>query len=354
MIKRFKILNLRIFQHSSTLILFIILDKAIRYLNFQSSLLKYLIYERFNVHAHRQHDVGKVYFASLYHEKAERLRISEFLGRDNSQNRPVSYLGSAITSSIGHSSLFISLRIKIEQLYRAEYPFDHEMIVGETANSDLIEHFSSYFRIHRVNSQESENLQKQLWPAQESCNALWTPQGVMNYSRANDIFSREYVDSFSDSILILSDESREVGLKFLKKYGFKEGDRFVTIHVRNSLIGPGFRSVESYGRNASIQNYVKAIKYLTSKGIWVIRVGNNQFSQPLNLPLYIDYSQVLKQNSRINTFLLAECLFMIGTNSGPLCVPQTFGRPVIFSNCPSTLRNLFFPDSIFIPKLVVD
>jgi len=44
---------------------------------------------------------------------------------------------------------------------------------------------------------------------------------------------------------------------------------------------------------------------------------------------------------------------MIGTNSGPICVPDTFGKPTLMTNAPGAVAP-YFPNSIMIPKLITD
>ena len=45
---------------------------------------------------------------------------------------------------------------------------------------------------------------------------------------------------------------------------------------------------------------------------------------------------------------------MVGTLSGPLIVPQTFGVPVLSTNAPDFYKNILLPNSLVIPKLIRD
>jgi putative glycosyltransferase (TIGR04372 family) len=177
----------------------------------------------------------------------------------------------------------------------------------------------------------------------------------MNSWKANDRYARIFEQSFQDPILTLDQETIEAGNRFLTQFGFSPSDWFVTLHVRSSKFGPGAgHKGFAYGRNADINDYLSAINYITKLGGWVIRIGDKDSPGPLRLPNVIDYTDSQIQNDKVNCFLMARCKFMIGTNSGPINVPSTFGRPVIVTNSPSLSRNTYFPKSIFVPKLVMN
>jgi len=250
-------------------------------------------------------------------------------------------------------SLNISLRIKLQQLFPDIYPFEHELIYGDTQNENYLLCYSKYFKLRKVSDPQAIEMQTSLWPAQESYGAIWTPQGPMNSWKANDVYSREYSKMFKKPILTLDDRTIGIGLDYLGKFGFTADDWFITLHVRSANTGPGanHRGFQ-YGRNADIKDYLPAIKYITERGGWVIRIGDKGSPNPLHLPNVIDYTIEDTQDDKLNSFFLANCEFMIGTNSGPICVPSTFGKPVVMTNCPSIARNTYFTNSIFVPKLV--
>jgi putative glycosyltransferase (TIGR04372 family) len=313
------------------------------------------LYSRLELLAHRHHELAEMKASSRFHEYSEALRLQELLlvSKPLDSNRILTFFGRDLTTNIGHMSLNISLRVKMQKLFPDIYPFNHELIYGHTQNENYLRHYSGYFNLRKVSDLEAIEMQTTLWPAQESYGAIWTPQGPMNNWKANDTYSREYERIFPKPILTLDDRTKEAGFEFLGKFGFTPSDWFITLHVRSANSGPGVNHRGfQYGRNADIKDYLPAIKYITERGGWVIRIGDKGSPNPLYLPNAIDYTIEDIQDDKLNTFFLANCEFMIGTNSGPICVPSTFGKPVVMTNCPSIARNTYFSNSIFVPKLV--
>lgn len=313
------------------------------------------LYHLLNFLGHQHHELAEIKKSSLFHECSEVLRFQELNFRSNTSDskKTLSFFGKDLTSSIGHMSINISLRIKLQQLFPDIYPFEHELIYGDTQNENYLHCYSKYFKLRKVSDPQAIEMQTSLWPSQESFTAIWTPQGPMNSWKANDVYSREYSKMFQKPILTLDDRTIGIGLDYLGKFGFTANDWFITLHVRSANTGPGanHRGFQ-YGRNADIKDYLAAIKYITERGGWVIRIGDEGSPNPLYLPNVIDYTIENIQDDKLNTFFLANCEFMIGTNSGPIGVPSTFGKPVVMTNCPSIARNMYFSNSIFVPKLV--
>jgi putative glycosyltransferase (TIGR04372 family) len=124
---------------------------------------------------------------------------------------------------------------------------------------------------------------------------------------------------------------------------------FVTLHVRDNFFDkPG------YGRNADVLSYLPAIKEIISKGGVVIRIGDSNSKKLPKMKGYLDATGNTSKNGKLDIFLLSNCRFMIGTLSGPLIVPQTFGVPVLSTNAPDFYKNILLPNSLVIPKLIRD
>jgi len=103
--------------------------------------------------------------------------------------------------------------------------------------------------------------------------------------------------------------------------------KFVCLHVRDS----GFYNIESQTiRNADIDTYKCAIKFLIEKGYAVIRLGDNKMVKIDGLkadcgPLLFDYAFSSIRSEMMDAYLLSHCEFYIGGSSGPTTAVMCFG-----------------------------
>ena len=83
----------------------------------------------------------------------------------------------------------------------------------------------------------------------------------------------------------LKEETRVRALEYLKQFGLKAEDNFVTLHLRES----GFVDGERHNwRNVNLQDHIEAIEYLTKQGIKVIRIGHNKMTKAPEITGLID------------------------------------------------------------------
>ncbi len=147
-------------------------------------------------------------------------------------------------------------------------------------------------------------------------------------------------------LLALSDDDTEKGWNCLVSLGVPRNSWFVAIHVREGKYD-GDRSV----RNSKLSSYIHAINTITSRGGWVIRMGDSSMKPLPNIPCVIDYCRSPHKSDWMDVFLWAECRFFIGTSSGPAQVPPTFGVPCVLTNwSPPGVVHCYSQD-IYIPKL---
>ncbi len=103
--------------------------------------------------------------------------------------------------------------------------------------------------------------------------------------------------------------------------------------------------------NAQIADYLPAIKEITGRGGWVIRMGDPTMSRMPDLPNVFDYCHSAVRSDWMDMFLLARCQFFLGTSSGPAYVPPIYGVPTVPTNWWPPAQRPWDSRAIFVPKL---
>jgi len=161
-----------------------------------------------------------------------------------------------------------------------------------------------------------------------------------------------------DFLEIENDFSRQ----WLKSKGWKNGEPFICLQVRDSLYLAEFDSANpkdpeqiahSY-RDSNIETYVEAIEWLISEGFWVIRMGKLAKKKlPIRHEKLIDYAFEDSKSDLLDIWLVANCSFCISTSTGPDWISIAYGKPVLFINA-LPLGGLFsFAKSMWIPKKLI-
>jgi len=130
---------------------------------------------------------------------------------------------------------------------------------------------------------------------------------------------------------ILDPQIEEECKKLLKVFGVDAVTRYVCIHVRDpGYHGDGNR--RNY-RNADINNYLDGIRYLIKKGFIVFRMGDNKMKPLLfQHPKFVDYPFTLLKSEAMDLFLIKNCSFYIGMQSGILDTAILFSKPILTLN----------------------
>ncbi len=148
-----------------------------------------------------------------------------------------------------------------------------------------------------------------------------------------------------EPLLTLSDSDCGRGQDCLKKMGVPADTWFVALHVREGNEGGAGT------RNADISTYRLAIQSIVERGGWVIRMGGPFMTPLASMDHVIDYAHADFKSDWMDVFLWAKCRFFLGVNSGPTCIPYTFGTPSIMTNA-TPLYDRTWCNDLWVPKLL--
>ena len=170
--------------------------------------------------------------------------------------------------------------------------------------------------------------------------------GILNKSEGNMNF--------------LSSEDKEAK-DWMSSYGWKEGDPFVCILVRDSAYlknNDFFKNDYDYSyhgyRDSNIENYIEAMEWLANQGIWVFRMGRQMHKPvPISHPKIIDYAFCENQSDLLDIWMFANCNLCISTGSGPDMVSDIYRRPLLFVNYIPIYNSISWSNVIHLPKHLI-
>ena len=166
---------------------------------------------------------------------------------------------------------------------------------------------------------------------------------------AANVYRRWHAENRKPVVTLTPDIDRR-GRLALEGAGVPHDAWFVTLHVREAASKNLHASLHNV-LNASIVDYLPAIKEITSRGGWVVRIGDTAMTPLAPMPNVLDYSHSSIRSDWMDVYLLSRCRFFLGTSSGPAYVPQDYGVPCVLTNWWPPAQRPWHPQDIFIPKL---
>jgi putative glycosyltransferase (TIGR04372 family) len=193
---------------------------------------------------------------------------------------------------------------------------------------------------------EDDGLVTRLFPWQryfgDCFNAAFAPDGTgLSFPEFGARVHIEWDHRGWEPLLALGAQEREAGFAALARLGMPDGSWFVTLHVREGGFHREHGSVSQAHRNASILDYELAIREVTRRGGWVVRVGDRSMQRLPPMPRVIDYARSAEKSAAMDVFLCAAARLFIGTTSGLTNAVISFGTPCVLVNCISNFAQLW-------------
>lgn len=153
------------------------------------------------------------------------------------------------------------------------------------------------------------------------------------------------------AILTLPRETADRGFEALARAGVPRDGWFVALHVREGKWNG--KSAGLHGiLNADIATYADAIKEITARGGWVVRMGDPGMAHLAPMKNVIDYCHSDWRADWLDVFLATRCRFFLGSCSGPAFIPPIYGVPSLLTNWWPPAERAWHAIDIFIPKLI--
>ena len=115
-------------------------------------------------------------------------------------------------------------------------------------------------------------------------------------------------------------------------------EKYVCIHTRDESYRNDYN--RRIYRNSSVDNFIDAIKYLINQGFGVVRLGDSKSKKTsITNKSFLDYPFTDLKSEEMDIYLLKNCFFFIGTNSGPLDTARLFGKPTLIHNMINPLSD---------------
>lgn len=174
-----------------------------------------------------------------------------------------------------------------------------------------------------------------------------------------EIHSNEVEFSLYDRVLYLSKHDKQRGWNKIKFLNIPDKSKIVCVFARDSAylyMKDGLRdwSYHDY-RNADIDTYIPAIKYLIDLGYFVIRIGSTASSQVnYKNKYFLDYPFSDLRSDFMDIFLIDISTFIVGTTSGITDVATVFNIPFLGVNYAPFTESPLGKNDLFIQKKLIN
>lgn len=222
---------------------------------------------------------------------------------------------------LGNAAVYLKLRELDEDFRR------HTLLVSsKSRGNELIEIINRHHDVTYLKTgEEYWSLLPSFWPYVQQQDILFLGQG--RWIRPEKYYDLNYPKlcrAGSSPPLILDQDEINSKQKLLQEAGIDAGGWHCTLHVRNSKDG----SI----RNQDITTYFPAIEYVRSKGGSVFLLGLPSDGPRINQRGLIDLRYNSSLYNELQTFLISQSRFFIGSSGGPIIMPKAFGIPSIMTN----------------------
>jgi putative glycosyltransferase (TIGR04372 family) len=233
------------------------------------------------------------------------------------------------------------------------------------ANTAFFRLFEKFGEVVVVSEMVSEEVGEELLSLQRWCglnfNAFRLPSGeVVPWQEAGALAIQQWEregrghpmrDAY-DEVFGQSDFINEGFANIRKKWGMKPDDWYVCLHTRDAAHYLEFNGTGQTHRNAPLEASLDAVRFITAKGGWVIKMGGPNSPKLPQIDRTIDYALSGFKADLLDIQLIRNARAFIGTTSGLTNVAISFGIPSAIVNAITTDAQLWNSNVRFVLKPV--
>jgi putative glycosyltransferase (TIGR04372 family) len=183
---------------------------------------------------------------------------------------------------------------------------------------------------------------------------LFPDGSVLTYTHAAARIQQRWEAEGRKPLLYLQPEQVAAAGLLRREFGMPDDAWFACLHVREAGFHGRWNRLYPTARDADVNDYIEAIEAVTSRGGWIVRMGDPSMLPLPPMPRVVDYAHSRHKSEIADVLLSATCRFLIGTNSGFATVPGIYGVPNVLTNWVPIALPLWFGQDIMIPKLFRD
>ncbi|GLH77331.1 hypothetical protein SSBR45G_22390 [Bradyrhizobium sp. SSBR45G] len=218
------------------------------------------------------------------------------------------------------------------------------------ANVPFFKLFEGFGRIVVIGETVSDRVGEELLSLQRwyglNFNAFRMPDGgVVPWQDAGAMAIQQWErDGRGHPLSAVHDRTADTGElfeQFRAKHGMAPDDWYVCLHTRDAAHYFEFMGTGQTHRNAPIETSLDAIRLITSRGGWVVKLGGPNSPKLPAMERTIDYALSEFRSEPMDIHLIRHARAFVGTTSGLTNVAVSFGIPCAIVNAITTDAQLW-------------
>jgi len=180
--------------------------------------------------------------------------------------------------------------------------------------------------------------------------------GIVHVHKAIARIQRQWAARDGKPLLSLKSDHRARMRSILAKLGLSADDWYVCLHVRSAGFYDEDEHTAQHFRNSPIEDYYDLMRFIASRGGWVIRMGDHT-TPPLDLGALgdarhkvVDWAHSGDRSAELDVALCAQCRLFVSSPSGLHTVARAFGRPACYVNYPIYAGFPWHPGEVLLPQ----